>query len=145
MGLFDGALGNLVNSALGNSQNITQNPLQSNNALLVVMTLIQDHGGLSKVLEMFNQNGFEKEVSSWVGNEANLPIIAQHVQQVFSSEALQGVASKLNISTDEACGVIAKILPTLVNHLTPEGNVPQNHEDLLSQGLSMLKGNIPSI
>jgi len=145
MGLFDGALGNLVNSALGSNQNAAQNQAQSNNELLAVMTLVQDYGGLSKVLAMFNQNGLTKEASSWVGNEANLPILAEHIQRVFSAEALQGVASKLGVSMDEACAVIAKILPTLVNHLTPDGSVPQNHEDLLSQGLSMLKGNTPSM
>ena len=137
MGLFDGALGNLVNSA--------QNQAQSNKALLAVMALVQEQGGLPKVLAMFNQNGLTQEARSWVGNEANLPILAEHIQRVFSAEALQGVASKLGVSMDEACGVIAKILPTLVNHLTPDGSVPQNHEDLLSQGLSMLKGNTPLI
>jgi len=140
MGLFDGALGNLVNSALGGSQNVAQNPMQGNNAILFVMTLVQDCGGLPKVIEMFNQSGLAKEISSWVGNGEKLPISAEQIQQVFTPEALQAVASKLGVPANEANGMIAKILPGLVSHLTPTGIVPENHSDLLSQGLSMLKG-----
>lgn len=36
--------------------------------------------------------------------------------------------------------MLAQTLPELVNQLTPEGKVPENHEDLLSQALAQLRG-----
>ena len=134
MGLFDGVLGNVFNSALGGLQNSFPN-----NALSVVMKMIQDHGGLPKIIELFSQNGLQQEVSSWVGSGAKLPITAEQIQQVFSPAVLQEIASKLGMPADEANGIIAKVLPEIVNHLTPNGAVPENHSDLLSQGLALLK------
>ena len=32
------------------------------------------------------------------------------------------------------------VLPEIVNQLTPQGQMPDNHSDLLSQGLAMLRG-----
>ncbi len=133
MGLFDGVLGNVVNSALGG----LQNPAQNGNAIMIVMKMIQDHGGLPKVLEMFSENGLANEAGSWIGNGGNLPITAEHIQQVFSPAALQEVASKLGVSGDQANAIIAKVLPEIVNHLTPGGSIPENHSDLLSQGLAL--------
>jgi uncharacterized protein YidB (DUF937 family) len=132
MGLFDGVLGNVVNSALGG-----QNPVQNSNAIMVVMKMIQDHGGLPKVLEMFNQNGLANEASSWIGNAGKLPISADQIQQVFSPAVLQEIASKLGVSGDEANAIIAKVLPEVVGHLTPGGSIPENHSDLLAQGLAL--------
>jgi uncharacterized protein YidB (DUF937 family) len=133
MGLFDGVLGNVVNSALGGGQN----PIQNSNAIMLVMKMIQDHGGLPKVLEMFNQNGLANEASSWIGNGGNLPITADHIQQVFSPAVLQEFAAKLGVSGDEANAIIAKVLPEVINHLTPGGSVTADHADLLSQGLAL--------
>jgi uncharacterized protein YidB (DUF937 family) len=33
---------------------------------------------------------------------------------------------------------MAQVLPEVINHLTPQGQVPDNSNDLLSEGLSML-------
>ena len=120
MGLFDGVLNN-------------------NNALSEVMALVQSHGGLQQVVESFKQNGLVNEVHSWIGNGNNLLITAEHVQQVFNPEALQQLAAKLGIPPEQANAMIAKVLPEIVNHLTPQGNVPENHADILSQGLAFLK------
>jgi uncharacterized protein YidB (DUF937 family) len=133
MGLFDGVLGNVVNSALGGGQN----PAQNGNAIMIVMKMIQDHGGLPKVLEMFNQHGLANEASSWIGGGGNLPITADHIQQVFSPAVLEEIASKLGVSGDEANAIIAKVLPEVISHLTPGGSIPENHSDLLSQGLAL--------
>jgi uncharacterized protein YidB (DUF937 family) len=35
---------------------------------------------------------------------------------------------------------MAQILPELINQLTPNGQLPGNHGDLLTRGLSMLRG-----
>jgi len=43
------------------------------------------------------------------------------------------------MSPEQASAAMAKILPELINQLTPNGRAPDNVSDLLSQGLSMLQ------
>jgi len=45
----------------------------------------------------------------------------------------------MGTSQSQTSSVLAQILPELINTLTPEGQVPENHDDLISQGLSLLR------
>jgi uncharacterized protein YidB (DUF937 family) len=40
----------------------------------------------------------------------------------------------------QASGAMAQLLPEVVNHLTPQGQVTADSHDMLSQALSMLRG-----
>jgi len=42
------------------------------------------------------------------------------------------------MSHSDASSGLAQVLPQLINHLTPAGQVPDNHNDLLAQAMSML-------
>lgn len=44
------------------------------------------------------------------------------------------------MSSEQASSGIAQILPELINRLTPDGSVPENQNDLLSQAMSGLGG-----
>jgi uncharacterized protein YidB (DUF937 family) len=50
------------------------------------------------------------------------------------------MAAKLGITTQQASGALSQVLPELVNQLSPSGQLPANHQDLLSEGLEMLRG-----
>ena len=60
------------------------------------------------------------------------------MQQTFGS-GLGNLAAQLGTSQGQAGSVLAQILPELVNQLTPNGQVPENHNDLLTQGLALLR------
>ncbi len=53
---------------------------------------------------------------------------------------VSGVASSLGVDASQASASLASMLPELINHLTPNGKIEAGSNDLLSQGLSMLKG-----
>jgi uncharacterized protein YidB (DUF937 family) len=150
MGLWDGLLGNVVGSVLGGGQQ-SQNPLgnilgeltggdqaQSGNLMNAAMTMLQQHGGLQSVLDLFRSKGMDQEADSWVGTGPNIGLSASQVQQVFGKSAVGNLAEQLGMSHGEASSAMAQILPELVNQLTPQGQVPENHNDLISQGLAML-------
>ena len=80
-----------------------------------------------------------QEADSWVGTGPNVGVSADQVQQVFGSSALSNLATQLGTSQGQASSVLAQILPELINQLTPEGQVPENHGDLISQGLALLR------
>jgi uncharacterized protein YidB (DUF937 family) len=74
-----------------------------------------------------------------VGTGANMAISGDHVQQVFGTSSIGTIASQLGPSQGQASSAIAQLLPELVNQMT-QGQVPGNHQDLLSQGLALLRG-----
>lgn len=155
MGLLDGMLGSAVSSMLsGGSAAPSQGPSAldsilgglgggsggSTGLLSAAMALLQSNGGLSSVLGMFQQSGLGAEANSWVGSGANMAISGEHVQQVFGGSSIGSIATQLGLSQGQASAAIAQILPELVNQMTPQGQVPANHQDLLSKGLALLRG-----
>ncbi len=131
MGLLDQIAGGLLKQVL--SSGTAQNTL-----LETVMSLIKDSGsgGIGGLAETLTNSGLGDEVSSWIGQGENLPISPEQILQVLGSGQIQEIADKIGVSTDEASGGLAEILPQIVDQLTPDGDVPD--DDLLSQGLSML-------
>jgi uncharacterized protein YidB (DUF937 family) len=120
-----------LGSILGNSSN----PLAS-----CVMQMINNQpGGLSGLVQQFHDKGLGGLVSSWVGTGQNLPISAEQIQHVLGSEQVKELAAKAGISPETASSHLAQLLPTLVDKLTPNGQVPES-SSLLESGLEMLTG-----
>jgi uncharacterized protein YidB (DUF937 family) len=80
-------------------------------------------------------------VASWVGTGQNLPVSAEQIQAVLGSGQLGQIASQLGLNESQAAGGLADLLPQVIDSLTPNGQLPQG-DDLLAQGLDMLKGKL---
>lgn len=138
MSLLDGMLGDVAKNVLG-SLNNSSNPQQSQ-LLQTAMSLIQQNGGLPGILDKFKQAGFADHVASWVGTGANMPINADAITKVLSNPQIASIAQQLGVDPSQVSGQLASALPQLINHLTPNGTVPENHGDLLSASLKALLG-----
>lgn len=150
MGLLDGLIGNVLGSVLSGSQ--TQNPLDSalgglagrnqaqggNLLLQVVLSLLQQNGGLEAVLGRLRQGGLGQQADSWVGTGQNMNISPDQLQQIFGSSTISDLASQLGMPEDQAGSTMAQLLPEVINHLTPQGQVPKNGDEEIAHGLSML-------
>ena len=133
MGLLDSIVGALGQQLGGNSGG--QNPL-----LQIVTSLINNNqGGLQGLVERFTQAGLGQQVQSWVGTGQNLPISVDQIKQVLGGQGgqLAQLAEQFGVSHDQAAGGLAELLPSVVDHLTPNGEV-QN--DAVTKGLELLKG-----
>lgn len=129
MGLLDMA-GELLGGQGGSNEN----------ALGAVLSMVNNHpGGLPGLISAFEQNGLGGAVNSWVSNGANQPVSGQQVQNVLGGAQLQEVASKLGVPPEMASGVVAQLLPGIIDHLTPNGQVPSSSSNLLELGESLLK------
>jgi len=130
MGLFDSVVG-----ALAGGQSGGDSPLLS-----IVMQLINNPqtGGLGGLVQAFEQGGLGSVVSSWVSTGQNLPISAEQIKAVLGGGKLQEIASQLGVSTDQASGSLAELLPKVVDHLTPNGQLPEGG-NLLAEGMDLLK------
>lgn len=106
-----------------------------------VMGLVNNHpGGLAGLVQTLQQGGLAEAVNSWVGNGQNLPVSPEQIQQVLGNDQVQALASKLGISTGDASSHLAQLLPAVIDHLTPNGQVEgAGSSGLLSAGMSALK------
>ena len=150
MGILDVLLNSSLSSAAGGNQR--QDPLgsvlgglaggnraQSGNLLLhLALLLLQQNGGLEGVLGRFRQGGLGQQAESWVGTGENMNVSANELQQIFGSSTLRDLASQLGMPEEQAGSTMAQVLPELINQLTPQGHVPENGDEEIAQGLSML-------
>ena len=95
-------------------------------ALSAVMSYINSPqvGGISGLQQMFHDKGLGGIAASWIGTGQNLPISADQLQSVLHSGALQSVAQKAGIDPSQLTGMMAQLLPHVVDKLTPNGQVP---------------------
>ncbi|MBS0326944.1 MAG: DUF937 domain-containing protein [Proteobacteria bacterium] len=135
MGLLDGVLGNVLGGLLGGqSPQGAQSPLMQ-----VALQMLQQNGGLQGVLGKFEQAGFGQQAQSWVGTGQNQPIDAGALSQIFGNGQIGQIAQQLGLSHDQTAGQLAQMLPQVIDKLTPQGQVPDNHSDLVNQALALLQ------
>jgi uncharacterized protein YidB (DUF937 family) len=115
---------------------------QGGNATLMstVLQMVNNHpGGLPGLMSAFQQQGLGGVVNSWVGTGENEPVAPQQVQSVVGDSQIEDVAAKLGISKEDASAKIAQLLPGIIDHLTPNGQVPSSESNLLEMGEGLLK------
>jgi uncharacterized protein YidB (DUF937 family) len=85
-------------------------------------------GTLDKPLDGFKQSGMESKAASWVGTGENQPVSADEVEQALGPAAIDEVAREAGVSRDQAREGLARVLPTMVDRMTPEGKLPSYDE-----------------
>ncbi len=84
--------------------------------------MVNDAGGVSGLMQQFEQNGLGGIIKGWVSNGTNPPITADQIIQVIGQDRVTEIASKVGMSEQQVADGIAKILPMIIDHLTPNGN-----------------------
>jgi uncharacterized protein YidB (DUF937 family) len=74
-----------------------------------------------------------------VGKGENMPVSAEQIGQVLGGGQLAAMAEKFGVSPEVLSGQLAQHLPGMVDKLTPDGAVPADESNLLSQVFSLLK------
>jgi uncharacterized protein YidB (DUF937 family) len=106
--------------------------------LQMALQLIQQNGGLPGIISKLQNGGLGAQTDSWVGTGANMPVSGSQLQEVLGSGTIGQIAQQLGMSHGDAGSGLAQVLPELINGLTPNGQVPANHNDMLAQALSAL-------
>jgi uncharacterized protein YidB (DUF937 family) len=118
MGLLDSVIGALGNNASGGGGG--QGELIS-----AVIGMLAQGGGLSGLMEKMQQGGLGEIASSWVGTGQNMPIGADQLEQVLGNDTVSSMAGQLGVNHGDLLGQLSKMLPQLVDGLTPQGQIPQ--------------------
>ena len=140
MGLLDGILGSVLGGNSGGGSNpllqIAMQMLANKGGGGVGGSGLDSMGGLGGIISAFQKGGLGHLTDSWVGTGENLPVSADQLSQVLGSDKISEMASQLGMSQGDAAGGLAKILPELINHVTPNGQMPASHS-LVEDALSM--------
>jgi uncharacterized protein YidB (DUF937 family) len=90
-----------------------------------VMNVISRHPrGLAGVVDQFHAAGLGQLVTSWVGNGTNLPATASQISKALGAEAMNDLARSTGLSDEDAAAQLARLLPRIIDALTPHGSMP---------------------
>jgi uncharacterized protein YidB (DUF937 family) len=124
MSLFDSLVQTALQNALGgNAESQTQNVVKS-----VVGMLTSNSGGISGLVDKFKQSGLGDVAASWVGTGANKPVSPQQLEEALGADKVAELAKEAGIPADKGAEVLSQVLPTIVDKMTPEGEVPEQHK-----------------
>jgi uncharacterized protein YidB (DUF937 family) len=81
-------------------------------------------GGLGELLEQFQRAGYGDQARSWVGTGRNQPMPADGFEKVFGRSGLTEIARRAGVSEQDASRGLAQLMPEMIDHVTPNGQVP---------------------
>ena len=85
-------------------------------------------GGLGDLLNQFQQKGHGDTANSWVSNGPNKQIAPGDLANALGADQIDSLASQSGLSRDDLLQGLSKYLPDVVNHLTPDGRMPNENE-----------------
>jgi uncharacterized protein YidB (DUF937 family) len=85
-------------------------------------------GGLSSLVERFQQNGHGGVINSWIGSGQNQPITPDQLHQALGPEAVSNLSRMTGVSGQDLVAELSLVLPGLVDKLTPQGRMPDHAE-----------------
>ena len=116
MGFLDSALGSLLSATTGGAQ---QPPIAQ-----ALGTLLEQHGGIGGLVNQLSQGGLAGQVGSWIGTGQNQAVTGAEIAQALGSGSVGRIAQQLGINPQDAGSLLAQVLPHLIDHMTPGGQMP---------------------
>lgn len=154
-GLGGAALGSVLGGMLGGGRRspmgLPRRGGGMNRTALLVMLLplairwVQRNGGMGAVLDKFRQQGMNRQAQSWMSTGSNEPIDEQSVEQVVGQDDLRRMAERLGVPEQEVAQGFAEIMPEMVDRLTPQGQMPEQADDLLEESRQALEKEIQDV
>jgi uncharacterized protein YidB (DUF937 family) len=86
--------------------------------------LAGSEGGLEGLLSQLSSAGLGDQVQSWVGTGPNQPVDPDQLASALGPEKVSQLSSQTGIDIGSLLPMLAAALPTIINALTPNGQVP---------------------
>jgi uncharacterized protein YidB (DUF937 family) len=86
------------------------------------------NNGLKDLLNSMAQNGQGDVAGSWVGKGPNQQISPADLNKVLGDDTVTSLAEQAGLSKVELLSGLSQQLPQFVDHLTPDGRLPTDHE-----------------
>ena len=130
LGTLAGALEGAPNANTTNttgSAGINPGSAAASGALISqVIAMIQSRpGGLAGLLQAFQQGGLGHLFQSWISTGQNLPVSAEQLHNTVGSDWIARITQATGLSQSQVEQHLSTLLPQVVDHLTPGGQMPQ--------------------
>ncbi|MEU6315101.1 YidB family protein [Streptomyces sp. NPDC047014] len=87
---------------------------------------------LGGLLDMLVKSGLADQAQSWLGSGDNKPVSGAQIAEALPDRTLQQVADEAGVTPEAAADQIARSLPTAVDRLSPQGQLPAGSlEDII--------------
>ena len=90
-----------------------------------VMQMVGSQAGMTGLLQNAQSQGLGNVVQSWIGNGSNQPIDPNQVQGLLGEDRINQLASRIGVSPAIASAAISRVLPVVIDKLTPQGKLSQ--------------------
>lgn len=77
------------------------------------------------MVDKFKQSGLGDLAASWIGTGENKSITPDQVTEVLGKDKVAALAQQAGIPESEGATVLSKVLPSMVDKMTPEGEIPE--------------------
>ena len=85
-------------------------------------------GGLGDLLNQFQQKGLGDQANSWVSNGPNKTVAPGDLANALGADQIDHLSAQSGLSRDELLSGLSRYLPDAINHLTPDGRLPNEDE-----------------
>jgi uncharacterized protein YidB (DUF937 family) len=85
-------------------------------------------GGLGDLVKQLQQSGHGEAAQSWVGTGPNKTISPDDLGKALGDDTVNSLAEQAGLSKVDLLSGLSQQLPHLVDQLTPQGNLPDEHE-----------------
>jgi len=127
-----GGLGDLLGGILGGSgRSGGLAGGQGGGVMAMLLPLVASmlmNGGLQKLLGRLQAGGRGEEAKSWVSTGENKPVDGAAVREALDDDEITSIATQLGVSEDEAAEAVARVLPDVVDQVTPQGQLLPDDE-----------------
>jgi len=128
----------IVKSAIG-ANTSGQAEAQTQNIVNGALGMLESMGGIGGLVKTFQQAGLGDVAASWVGAGDNKSIQPDQISKVLGKEQIAALAQQAGIPESEGASVLSKVLPAMVDKLTPDGKEPDS-SNLATLGKVLLGG-----
>jgi uncharacterized protein YidB (DUF937 family) len=85
-------------------------------------------GGLGDILKQLQQGGQGEAADSWVGKGPNKPVAPKDLASALGADQIDQIATQSGMSRDDLLSGLSQYLPKVIDHLTPDGRLPNERE-----------------
>ena len=138
MGLLDDVIGAVLGSqksTKSGSGSLLSSPIAMALMALLASKMVSGAGtrqgaggGLGALLEQLQKGGLGEAVNSWIGTGANKAVSPNQLHQALGQDTVEDLAEQTGLPHDDLLAQLSKILPGVVDKLTPNGQLPSQSE-----------------
>jgi uncharacterized protein YidB (DUF937 family) len=118
MGIFD-----KFENAIGGSAQAGQE--QHESMMKHAMQMFGNRDAIGSLLGNAQSQGLGHIVQSWISNGTNQSIEPDQVSSIIGQDRLEQLAARVGLPTGVASAVLSRVLPSVVDRLTPNGKLPE--------------------